>query len=644
MKPFLIGIVRWFAVIRNGSDGWGTKVTRYNVVTVMEGRDSSIWVGTQSGGLNRIKNGHVTVYSTRLGFSDDTVGSLFQGRDGTLWLGKDSGLSRFKDGTVLGAPTASSVLHEQVHTIYEDESGTVWIGTRTQGLVRLRGNQYKSFGVREGLPNNNVQSFSPSMNGGFWIGTLAGLSYFQNGKFTNYTTKDGLSADQVIALYEDSDGTLWIGTDGLNRLKNGRVTSYAAQECLGQNPLAIVEDNDGYLWISTNKGIYRVSKKQLNNFADGKSAQLTPVAFGSEDGMRSAECNGGSSPAAWKDHNGNLWFPTVAGVLKIDPWRRIDRLPLQLHIEEVRADKRYLRPNDTFVLPPGGHELELHYSAPYFAGAARLRYQYKLEGFDKDWVDADARTVAYYTNVPPGKYHFRVAAIVAGANPKRVEESITFYLKPHFWQTPTFYAALGIGIAGFMFLAWVWTNRFMIARQNELRRLVEARTRELEAEKAELLEAKAALAEQATHDSLTGLMNRAAILRVLETEMRKAEREGSSFAVVLADIDHFKQVNDTYGHIVGDDVLREFGQRLGVHLRSYDQAGRFGGEEFLIVMPGFSIQHTSRIEEFQRDLSHQQFRTGDVQLHIRCSVGVAFWNSEIRSRESLLLLADRALY
>lgn len=616
-----------------------------NVVwTVMEGRDSSIWVGTQSGGLNQIKDGHVSVYSTRSGFSDNTVGSLFESRDGTLWLGKDSGLSRFKAGVILGAPSAHPLLHEQVHTIYEDGSGTMWIGTRTQGLVQLRGNRYAALSTQEGLPNNNVQSFTPSKNGGFWIGTLAGLSYFRDGRFTNFTTRDGLSADQIIALYEDHDGTLWIGSDGLNRLKNGRIINYGGQEGLAQSLLAIVEDDEGYLWLSTNKGIVRVSKKQLNDFADGKSTKLSPVLFDSEDGMRSAEFNGGSSPAAWKDHSGNLWFPTVAGALKIDPRRLVDQTPLQLHIEEVRADKKTLASAASLVLPPGGRELEFHYSAPYFAGAARLRYEYRLEGFDRDWVEAGARTVAYYTNVPPGNYRFRVAVTVAGADPSRHEDSVALYLTPHFWQTRIFYAGLGIAIAGLILLAWRWTNRVMIARQNELERLVEARTHELEAEKAELVEAKTALAEQATHDSLTGLMNRAAILHVLETEVRKAEREDTSFAVVLADIDHFKLVNDTYGHIVGDDVLRKFAQRLSFHLRSYDQAGRFGGEEFLIVMPGLSNQHSSRIEQFQRDLSWQQFRAGEIELRITCSAGVAFWHSDVRNAKSLLILADRALY
>ena len=618
-----------------------------NVVwTVMESRDSSIWIGTQAGGLNRLKDGKVTVYSTRAGFADNTVGALFEARDGTIWLGKDSGLSRFTQGKVAGAPLAAPPFREQVHTIYEDPDGTIWIGTRTSGLVRLRGNQYTRLTSQDGLPNNNVQTVIPSQHGGLWIGTLGGLSHYQNGKFTNLTSKDGLSADQVISLYEDAEGTLWIGTDGLNRLKDGKITAYGEQEGLfDQNPLAILEDNNGYLWLSTNKGIFRVSKQQLSDLADGRTKQLTPIAFGPADGMRSAECNGGSSPAGWKDRGGNLWFPTVAGALKVDPERMAGNEPtLQLHIEDIRADKKSVTPTQVFRLPPGGHELEFHYGAPYFAGTARLRYQYRLEGFDKDWVDAGTRTTAYYTNLPPGDYRFRVVATAFDTTQGEAEAAVSFYLTPHFYQTHLFYATLVIVVVGLVLLIWIWTNRFMIARQNELKRLVKARTRELEAEKAELLEAKAALAQQASHDSLTGLMNRAAIFRVVEEEMRQAERERTCLAVILADLDHFKDVNDTYGHLVGDDVLREFALRLSNNLRPYDHAGRFGGEEFLIVMPGLSDQCGDRVRELQQCLSQEPFDCGDVKLRVTCSVGVAWFHPGIRDTELLLNLADQALY
>jgi diguanylate cyclase (GGDEF)-like protein len=618
-----------------------------NVVwSVIEGRDSSIWIGTQAGGLNRLRNGNVTVYSTREGFADDTVGALLEGRDGTIWLGKDSGLSRFAQGKVAGAPRADPPFREQVHAIYEDASETLWIGTRTKGLVEFRGNKYTYFTSREGLPNNNVQTIVPSKYGGLWIGTLGGLSRYQHGTFTNFTTKNGLSADQVIALYEDVDGTLWIGAEGLNRLKNGTITRFGDQEGLfDQNPLAIVEDNEGYLWLSTNKGIFRISKQQLNEYAEGNTKRLTPVAFGPADGMRSAECNGGSSPAAWKDRSGNLWFATVAGVVKVDPQRLIgNSQPLPVHIENILADKTRVVPADSLRLPPGGHELDFYYSAPYFAGAGRVRYEYRLEGFDRDWVDAGTRTVAYYTNLPPGSYLFQVRAKASGAQPGEGEAAVSFYLTPHFYQTRLFFAMLAVAAVGVVLLIWLWTHRFMIQRQNELRKLVTARTCELEAEKAELLEAKIALAQQASHDSLTGLMNRAAILRVLEEEMRQAEREHTRFAILLVDLDHFKNVNDTYGHLVGDDVLKEFARRLSNNLRPYDHAGRFGGEEFLVVMPGLCEQNTNRIHDLQRQLSGEFFVCGDDKLQVTCSIGAAWFHADIGCTEALLDMADQALY
>ncbi len=614
--------------------------------SVMEGRDSSIWVGTQAGGLNRIKDGKVTVYSTRYGFADDTVGSLFEGRDGTVWLGKDSGLSRFKDASVVGAPVADPPFHEQVHAIYEDGGGTIWIGTRTSGLVLLRDGKYSRLVGADGISSNNIQTIIPSRHGGLWIGTLDGLGRYQNGKFTNLTTKDGLSADHVISLYEDAEGTLWIGTEGLNRLKDRKISAYGDRQGLfDHDVLTILEDDFGYLWLGTNKGIFRVSKQQLNDLADGKTNQLTTVEFGSSAGMRSAECNGGSSPSGWKDRKGNLWFASDAGALKLDPrWASAHTQPLQVHIEDMWADKKQVDVAGNLRLPPGVHELRLHYGAPYFAGADRVRYKYTLEGFDKEWVDAGVRTTAYYTNLPPGRYRFRVVAFAFGAAPGEVEAATDFYLSPHFYQSPIFNTAMALAALGLVFLVWVWTNRFMIARQNELKRLVKARTRELEAEKAELLEAKATLAQQATHDFLTGLLNRKAILQALEETMIRAQRENTRFAVLLADLDHFKDVNDTYGHLAGDDVLREFARRVQNNLRTYDHAGRFGGEEFLIIMPGLPEDRGDRVRHLHEQLCQKSFVSAGIELTVTCSIGLAWCTAENRNTELLLKLADHALY
>jgi diguanylate cyclase (GGDEF)-like protein len=177
-----------------------------------------------------------------------------------------------------------------------------------------------------------------------------------------------------------------------------------------------------------------------------------------------------------------------------------------------------------------------------------------------------------------------------------------------------------------------------------LEAVVKERTRELEADKIELIEAKAALGEQASRDFLTGLLNRGAILRALEQEMRRSQRERSPFAVVLIDLDHFKDVNDSHGQLVGDEVLREFARRVNSCLRPYDHVGRFGGEEFLILLPGMKDESAERIDELHRQITQDPFMCGDTELRISCSFGVAWFRSELITTEALLDLADQALY
>jgi len=195
-----------------------------------------------------------------------------------------------------------------------------------------------------------------------------------------------------------------------------------------------------------------------------------------------------------------------------------------------------------------------------------------------------------------------------------------------------------------MFLIWLWSNRQVIARQKALGLLVEERTRELESEKAELVKAKAVLAQQARHDFLTGLLNRGAISQVIEDEMKRAARDRCMLTVVMVDLDHFKRVNDTHGHLVGDDVLREVARRLSSNLRTYDRVGRFGGEEFVIVMPGFADDSLERIKDLHRQAMEDPFVVGNISLRLTCSFGVAKFRPELSRLESLLNLADQALY
>ena len=228
--------------------------------------------------------------------------------------------------------------------------------------------------------------------------------------------------------------------------------------------------------------------------------------------------------------------------------------------------------------------------------------------------------------------------------PLPTEAGGRIHLYAGFWSEFRLYAFCIFAVMGLTFAEWRW----MIARRNELRALVRERTRELEAEKAELLQTKAALVQLAAYDPLTGLYNRAAILAVLERELELARRERCSFAVVLADLDHFKRVNDTYGHLIGDEVLREFTRRVRANLRPFDNAGRFGGEELLMLLHGLKDELTLRIRELHTQVTQEPFVFNGVALPISCCFGVAWFsgplNTVVNTVEALLGLADQALY
>jgi diguanylate cyclase (GGDEF)-like protein len=187
--------------------------------------------------------------------------------------------------------------------------------------------------------------------------------------------------------------------------------------------------------------------------------------------------------------------------------------------------------------------------------------------------------------------------------------------------------------------------RALVARQRHLEALVLQRTHELEQEKAELLKTRAALQEQATHDPLTGLLNHGAIIHELELEMERAGREGSSLALVLVDLDHFKQVNDSCGHVTGDCVLKEYAERLRLAARPYDALGRYGGEELMMIFPGFSIPGSEeRLAAMHAALCTDLFDCNGYRLQVTCSLGAAWYRPGLDSTRTLIERADRALY
>jgi ligand-binding sensor domain-containing protein/signal transduction histidine kinase len=436
-----------------------TKFTTYTVKTglssdviksIYEDHEGNTWIGTDGGGLNLLKDGKVTVYTTRDGLSSNVVLALFGDSAGNLWAGTPEGLNRFTHGKFTTFTAADGLTNNDVRSITADHSGNLWVGTRG-GLTRMHDGVFKTFTEVDGLPNDLIATLFVDTKGGLWIGTLGGLSKFSNNEFTTLTTQDGLTSDAVISLYEDSENTLWIGTNGggLNRLKDGKLTAYTMLNgLLDDTVYRILEDGRNNLWLSCRKGVFHIDKRALDDFANGNISSITPVAYGTADGMITRECSGGGDPAGWKGVDGKLWFPTIKGVAMIDPERiKINSQPPPVVIEQIRIDNQSITPGDRLELPSGATRLDFYFTAPSFVAPEKVRFKYRLEGFDKDWIDSGARRIAYYTNLRPGSYRFRVIASNNDGVWNETGATLGLYLKPFFYQTYWFYALCLLALA-----------------------------------------------------------------------------------------------------------------------------------------------------------------------------------------------------
>jgi ligand-binding sensor domain-containing protein/signal transduction histidine kinase len=427
------------------------------IKSIYEDRKGNIWIGTNGGGLSLLKDGKFTTYTTADGLSSNVVLALFGDGDGNLWIGTPDGLNRFRDGKFKTFTSADGLANDFVRSIYADHSGNLWIGTRG-GLTRLRGEHFNIYTTADGLPNDFVGTIYEDAQGNIWIGTLGGLSKLKDEKFTTYTTRDGLSSEVVISLHEDAEGAMWIGTSGggFNRLKQGKLTAYTTRNGLPDDVVySILEDRQNNLWLSSNKGIFRVSKKELDDLANGNVGSIIPVLYGPADGMITRECSGGGHPAAWRGADGKLWFATIKGVAMIDPERiKLNDQPPPVAIEQIRVDDESISPAQTIELPPGKSRLDFYYTAPSFVAPEKVRFKYKLEGFDSDWVDGGTRRVAYYTNLRPGRYKFRVIASNNDGLWSPTGATFDLYLKPHFYQTYWFYALCILSLAILVWLGY----------------------------------------------------------------------------------------------------------------------------------------------------------------------------------------------
>jgi diguanylate cyclase (GGDEF)-like protein/putative nucleotidyltransferase with HDIG domain len=423
------------------------------VLPIYEDREGSIWMGTAGGGLNRFRNGQFTSYTAKQGLADSFVLSLSQDKAGALWVATRRGLDRMKDGKFKVYTTKDGLPNNIVLCMWPDRNGDLWLGTR-HGLGRFQDGKFTTYTTQDGLSNNYVTFIYQDHDGTLWVGTGGGgLNRYKDGTFTALTSKEGLSSDMVTAIHEGENGALWVGTSGggLNRFSGGKFTGITMKDGLSDDKIfQILEDRKHNFWMSSNRGIFRVSEQQLNDFADGKITSIQSVPYGVSEGMKNRECNGGFQPAGWAARDGRVWFPTMTGAVVIDPANTSAAgLRPQVRVEGVVVDRQAFAPGEAIRITHGEGKVEFHYTGISLSAAKRVNFKYKLEGFDNEWVEAGSRRAAYYTNLPPGHYRFRVMAAGDDGKWNEAAAPCALYLAPHFYQTVWFCGlcvVLGLGL------------------------------------------------------------------------------------------------------------------------------------------------------------------------------------------------------
>ncbi len=675
----------------------GTSLLRYttsfglpsdDVSVLLQDESGNIWVGLRDEGAVSLHSGLFRTYGQREGVGESKIWTTLAAHDGSVWIGMNTkGLDHLHpNGQIDHYTKAQGFPFGAVLALYEDDDHSVWAGLDTGTLAHVTGNQvhvYKDTApVKAGIrgivrgPGHDLYvlyrrargiyhfhngrllqeksnipdpiTFATSgLDGSVWLGTdHAGVTHWKGSVLEHFAAKEGLPSESISSIYVESRNIVWVATTGgLSLIRQKRVTNFTPANGLDSFTIgSVLPDSSGYLWMSSNKGISKALRQDLIDFADGRITHFPSVVYGTSDGMRNAECNYGTSPSASRAPDGRLWYATAAGATSIDPGHSTPYAgEPEAEIESLSVDGKPVSLARNVVLKKGEHDLQVNFTAPDFIAANHLRFRYRLQGFDSVWNDAGSRRQAIYTHLPPGDYTLQVQAQDGQGWPHH-SSTLMFMLPPYFWQTAWFRVLGGISIllAGYgVYRVRVYSLRH---RGKVLQECVVQRTAELQEAIRQAEAAQQKLREQATLDSLTRLWNRSHIFELLQREATRAEREHLDLCVLMLDVDHFKHINDTLGHLGGDRVLEQIAAILVEQTREYDYAGRYGGEEFLVVLCNCTLATgMRRSEAIRAAIASAHVEYDGTVIPVTASFGVA----EVvqgRSIEHALKDADLALY
>lgn len=414
--------------------------TEQIVTALAQTTDGAIWIGSNGDGLVRWLNGTQRSLSTRDGLLSDVILSLAPGQAEDLWVGTPDGLMHIQRGRITSLTSADGLPDDFIRSLLLASDGTLWIGTR-RGLAHLDGKKITTLTRANGLRSDLIGTLvQPGGTDDLWIATLDGLSLLRDGVIKTFTTADGLSGNTITSLFSDAQGNLWIGTRGNSltvRTSDGRFIAFHRSD-LPHTVDSIIGDGRGSLWFGSPDGILRAGQFELLACASSPGCTLHLNRYGTSDGMPTEEISAIGHPAVLKSNEGSLWFATRKGVAIVDPGHLfLNRIPPPVVIERFTVDDAEQQAGAS--IKPGHSRLAFEYAGLSFVAPSRVRYRYRLEGFDKQWIEAGLRRTAYYTNLPPGEYRFRVQAANNDGIWNEQGAALPFSIRPPFYRTLWFF-------------------------------------------------------------------------------------------------------------------------------------------------------------------------------------------------------------
>jgi diguanylate cyclase (GGDEF)-like protein len=652
-----------------------------NIMAFAEDKVGRLWVGTFGSGINLVdrSSGRVSairhVQGMRTSLSDERVMAMLEGSAGDMWVGTmGGGLNRFDTQTLKAEvfqhdPRVPTSLGAQGVMSLLEVDKQLWVGTFGGGISRFDARTRRFENLRPGpedglhLSSGRVTALARDRAGHVWIGTDGGglnvwdqktrrIYYYKRGA----TQLDTLSADTIYSILVDDAGSVWIGTrgGGLDRVLNPedaphglRFVNFSEAHGLPNNSVyGLRADGTGNIWVSTNFGLARLNAK-------------TGVIqrFHRLHGLQGEEFNFG---AHYRDRSGKLFFGGAAGYNTFYPemLEFNERPPRVVLTQFLKLNTPGIVgvPEERIERLDLGHKedvITLKFAALDFADPRSNRYEYKLDGFDSDWVRADERRAATYTNLPGGQYVFRVRASNSDGVWSTQDLALPIDVAPSPWLSP--FAFLGYAlVAVFMLLAVWYAQQRRIARaamhRLELEQQVSDRTYELAERNRELEDANRRLEMASFSDPLTGLANRRYLMQQFPRLI--ADRRGNSgLAVMIIDLDALKPINDQHGHAAGDEVIVEIAKTLRQAIRPDDVLARWGGDEFVVVAQAQHVEHACMLAERVRERIAKMkcvLPRGAV-VRTSCSIGLTCLpfvpgNPEAVSWEHAIKIADLALY